>query len=401
MGFIKAFSGAIGGSFADQWKDFYSVPPGTGATVGLCAATKNIANINRSSNTRANENIITNGSLILIPEGYALITMENGAITGFVSAPGGYQWMSTDLNSKSFLSGGGLVDSLIKQSWERFKFGGVPGTSQMAFYVNLKEIPNNKFGTQSEIYWDDAYLNTQVGVRTYGTYTLKITDPILFLKGFVPVEYYSGGITMFDFADYRNSAAEQLFNEVVGSLAGAFSLYTNDVDKQNRISNIQRDSVGFAQSLAQVIENNYRWQQERGLQIIKTAIVSIEYDEDTKILLSTVKQADALMGARGNVNLQASLARGIEAAGKNPEGGALGMGFIGMGMQGVAGTIGAMQQPVQQTFPNQASTSQQGTVSTPINEDPYEKLVKLKGLLDQGVITQQDFDTAKSKLLNL
>ena len=317
MGFIKAFAGAIGGSLADQWKDFYSIPPGINATVGICAAVRSTTNNDRSSNTKGNENIITNGSLILIPEGYALITMENGAVTGFVSDPGGYQWMSSNVNSKSFFSGGGLDEAFIKQSWERFKFGGAPGASQMAFYVNLKEIPNNRFGTKSEIYWDDAYMNTQVGALSHGTYTLKITDPILFLKDFVPAEYYSGGGDVFDFADYGNTAAEQLFNEVVGSLAGAFSAYTNDLDKQNRIANIQRDSVGFSHSLAQAVEFNYSWKQDRGLQIAKAVIMSIEYDTDTKELMSKVRQADALLGARGNANLQASFAKGIQSAGEN------------------------------------------------------------------------------------
>jgi membrane protease subunit (stomatin/prohibitin family) len=398
VGFIKAFAGAIGGSLADQWKDFYTIPPRIDATVGICSAVRSGTNIDRSSNTKSNDNIITNGSLILIPEGYALITMENGAVTGFVSDPGGYQWISADVNSKSFLCGGGLEDSLIKQSWERFKFGGAPGSAQMAFYVNLKEIPNNRFGTQSAIYWDDAYMNTQVGALAHGTYTLKITDPILFLKGFVPAKYYSNGGDVFDFADFNNAAAEQLFNEVVGSLAGAFSEYTNGLEKQNRIANIQRDSVGFAHSIAQAVEFNYRWNQDRGLQIVKAAIISIEYDADTKKLMSKVRQADALMGARGNANLQAAFAKGIQSAGENPSSGALGLGFMGAAMNGVAGAVGMMQQPTQQ------QTSQNHQVETPsssASEDPYEKLVKLKGLLDQGVITQEDFDTAKSKLLNL
>lgn len=397
MGFIKAFTGAIGGSFADQWKEFLTVPAEIKDTVGICPAVRSLANGERNSNDKNNENIITNDSLIFVPEGFALITMENGAITGFVSEPGGYQWKSDDINSKSFLSGGGLIESVIKQSWERFKFAGVPGAMQMAFYLNLKEIPNNKFGTQGEIYWDDAYMNTQVGAIAHGTYSLKIADPILFLKEYVPVEYYSKGGKFFDFADYDNSAAEQLFNEVVGSLAGAISAYTNDANKQNRMANIQRDSVGFASTLAKTVEDNYAWAKDRGLQIVKAVLLSIEYDADTKELMSKVRQADALMGTRGNVNLQASFAEGIQAAGENPEGGALGMGFMGMGMEGAAGVMGGMmQQPAQE---NPASQSTQQTAST--TEDPYEKLAKLKDLLDKGVITQEDFDSAKAKILDL
>ena len=44
--------------------------------------------------------------------------------------PGGYDWDSDESASQSIFSGGGLVDSLIKQSWERFKFGGRPARSR-------------------------------------------------------------------------------------------------------------------------------------------------------------------------------------------------------------------------------------------------------------------------------
>jgi membrane protease subunit (stomatin/prohibitin family) len=160
----------------------------------------------------------------------------------------------------------------------------------------------------------------------------------------------------------------------------------NDPNKQNRITRIQSDSVGFARSLAAAVESGYSWKQDRGLEIVKAAIISIEYDAPTKQLLEKVKTADALMGARGNSFMQAEIAQGMRAAGENPSGGGLGMGFMGMGLQGVAGMAGTLQQPVQPSTPA---------------EDPYEKLVKLKGLLDQGVITQQDFEAAKSKLLNI
>ena len=37
----------------------------------------------------------------------------------------------------------------------------------------------------------------------------------------------------------------------------------------------------------------------------------------------------------------------------------------------------------------------------PAQEDPYEKLTKLKQLVDANVITQEEFDEAKKKLLGL
>ncbi len=388
MGFIKAFAGAIGGTFADQWLDFVVPMPGVPATAGICPAVLQGTNAGRGSNTKGSNNIISNGSKILVPEGMGLVTMQEGGITGIITEAGGFTYTSEDTNAQSVFAGDGIISSLIKQSWERFKYGGQPGSNQTAFYVNLKEIPNNRFGTQAEIYWDDAYLGAQVGAVTRGTYTLKIVDPILFIKNFVPASYLTDG-EVFDFADMDNDAGAQLFNEVVSSLSAAFSNYTNDPDKGNRITKIQGDQIGFAKSLSQAVEEGYSWKTDRGLEIVKVAIQAIEYDEDTKALLSDVKKADALSGARGNSFMQQSVARGMQAAGAN--GGGAGMAFMGMGMQAAGGVMGQVQQPVQPAQP----------ASAPVQEDPYEKLSKFKKMLDEGLITQEEYDEQKKKLLGV
>ena len=495
IGFIQAFKGAISGDFADQWKDFYIVPSGISPTAGIFSAVKKSTDANRGANVKGSDNIITNGSKILVPDNMALLTFQSGELTGFICEPGGYIYSTDSVYASSFFSGGGIVQSIIKNSWERFKFGGIPADQQLAFYVNLKEIPNNRFGTQSEIYWDDAYLNAQVGALTRGSYTLKITDPIAFVKGYVPVRYIVQDAKPFDFADLNNPAVEQLFNEVIQSLSAAFSIYTNDPSKGNRITRIQSDSVGFAQSLSAAVEANYRWSTERGLTIITAALQAIEYDATSKALLADVQKADALMGARGNSFLQQSVARGVEAAGSNEggAGGAIGIGMMGMGIGAAGGMASGLQQPVAPppygapvypqaapTYPPQAPPAyaapaqapyappapqyappanaqyappapaytppapQYAPQATPVApvapvappfeapfaspvpapapvpfqaevpvapvapvaapvvsgaEDPYEKLTRLKGLLDAGVISQDDFDSAKKGLL--
>ncbi len=401
MGFIKAFSGAIGGSFADQWKDYYVPMPGVPATAALFPAVPQGTNAGRGSNTNGSINIITNGSKIVVPEGCALITLQDGQVTGLIAEAGGYEFRSDDQNSKSMFSGDGIISSTIKTSWERFKFGGQPATQQLAFYVNLKEIPNNKFGTQSEIYWDDAYFGTQVGAITRGTYTLKIVDPLLFIKNFVPTQYLQTNASVFDFADMDNDASSQLFNEVVGTLSAAFANYTNDPSQGNRISKIQSDQIGFAKSMAQAVEDAYHWKSDRGLEIVKTAILAIEYDDDTKELMKDVKKADALAGARGNSFMQQAAARGIEAAGNN--GGGTGMAFMGMGMNAASGMMSGMQQEAtpssyQPAF-NQATNQQEN--STENTQSPESKLLEMKKLLDAGAITQEDYDKVKKQILGI
>lgn len=400
MGFIKAFTGALGGTFADEWKDFIVPRSDISSTAAVFEGVPKGTNAGRGQNTKGSENIITNGSKILVPEGTALVTMQDGAITGLVAEPGGFIYSSDDQNSKSFLAGDGILSSTLKTSWERFKFGGVPGSEQLVFYVNLKEIPGNRFGTQSEIFWDDAFFGTQVGAIMRGTYTLKIVDPVLFIKNFVPLEYLRPGAEPFDFGDMDNVAGDQLFNEVVGTLSAAFSNYTNDPSKGNRMAKIQGDQIGFAQAMSQAVEEAYQWKSSRGLEIVKTAILSIEYDDDTKELMKDVKKADALSGARGNSFMQQAAARGMQAAGEN--GGGAGMAFMGMGMQAAGGMIGGMQQSnTASTYqPNFGAQQSQQPQQQPA-QDPTTKLIEMKKLLDAGVISQEDFDKVKKELLGL
>ena len=411
MGFIKAFAGALGGTFADQWKDFYTVPNDITPTTGLIKAVPQGTNAGRGQNTKGSENIISNGSKIVVPEGMALITMQDGAITGLVAEPGGFIWQSDDPNSRSLFSGDGILSSTFGTTWERFKFGGQPGAQQLAFYVNLKEIPNNRFGTQEKIRFFDSYLNAQVAVIARGTYTLHISDPILFVKNLVPASYLQPTSEPFDFddKDNPNPVIDQLFSEVIGCLQPALSQYTSDPAKQNSIIKVQSDQLGFAKSLSSVVESEYNWQSTRGLEIVKVAMTGLDYDETTQKLVDRVAEADAFTGARGNTFMQLSAARGIEAAGQN--GGGAGMAFMGMGMGAAGNMMGALQQPVQQqpayNQPQQGYAQPQQGYAQPAPapqapaEDPYAKLAEMKKLLDSGVITQADFDAAKAKLLGL
>ena len=385
MGLIRAAMGAIGGTLADQWIDFLTVPSDIEQTAALFPAVPSGTSYGRGSNTKGSEAVLTNGSKIIVPEGYGLLIFQEGALVSFVDVPGAYVWDSDNVNSQSIFAGDNWSTSLIKQSWDRFKFGGRPGAQQIAIFVCLKELPNNKFGTQSSIYWDDSYLNTQVGAITHGTYSLSIVDPILFAKQFAPAAFLQGQ-GVFDLTDRTNPSANQLFSEVVGSLAAAFSSYTNASQRGNRITQIQQDSIGFAKSLSRVVEDAYHWRAERGLEITKVAIIGIRYDESTAELIKTVQRADALTGTRGNVNLQASIAAGMQSAGN--ESGA--SGIIGLGI--AAGNVGVS------TFMQQTSSREPHQSETP---NLIKTLEGLKRALEAGLINKQDFEAAKAKALGL
>ena len=400
MGFIKAFSGALSGTFADQWKDFYVPMANVPATTGLFPAVLQGTNANRGENYKGSENIITNGSKIVVPEGTALITVENGAVTGFISEPGGYEFRSNDPNSKSMFSGDGLLASTISQSFERFKFGGQPGVQQLAFYVNLKPITGNRFGTQTPIYWQDEYLATRAGGSARGTYSLKIVDPILFFKGFVPDKYKGANASIFDFADMDNPACDHLFNDFLTCLTGSFKRFSLKSKENNMdtIDYIQSNLDQFALTMDEEIENTYQWSSNYGIKVISVNLQA-DYDGPTLEVLEEARKADqeirraSRMGQAYSSNMAGMMASASGEAMKTAAGNENGamMGFMNMNMasQNGANLMGAVN-----NVPTGASTA------NPI-EDPTEKLLNAKKLLDAGAITSEDYNKLKAQILGI
>ena len=79
MGLIKAGIGALGGTLADQWKEFFyceALPN----DVLMRKGEKRVSG--RSSNTKGNDNIISNGSGIAVADGQCMIIVEQGKIVG-------------------------------------------------------------------------------------------------------------------------------------------------------------------------------------------------------------------------------------------------------------------------------------------------------------------------------
>ena len=408
MGFIKAFGGALGGTFADQWKDFYAPKTGVPTTAAVFPAVMQGTNAGRGENTKGSENIITNGSKIVVPEGTALITMQDGQITGMIAEAGGFIFSSDDPNSQSMFSGNGILASTIKEAWDRFKFGGQPGSQQLAFYVNLKEISGNKFGTAETVYWNDSYLDLKAGGMARGTYSIKIVDPLLFVKNFVPQKYLQPNAPTFDFADMDNTACDQLFNEFVTSLSGGISRASRDAKALNMdtMDYLQGNQAQFANAMSQEVNSTYNWELNRGLKVVSVSIL-INYDEKTQEVLDEIRTDDRelrkakRMGEAYQNNMAGMMASASGEAMKNAaanENGAM-MGFMGMNMAQQSGVnmLGA----VQNMQPNVEPMQQNQQASSSIVENPYEKLTELKKLLDNGVITQADFDAAKNKLLGL
>ncbi len=140
-----------------------------------------------------------------------------------------------------------------------------------------------------------------------------------------------------------------------------------------------------------VVENKSWRKNEKN----NTAITSIEYDAETRKLVSDAQKADALSGTRGDAFLKQAAARGLQSAGEN--GGGEGLAMFGFGAGQVAGFV----PPTPQTESVPAATPAPATQATPAEDDTVAQLTKFKGLLDAGLITQEDYDAAKKKALGL
>lgn len=343
MAFLKAFTGALGGSFANQWLE-YIAPPSTMTDHTLLAKGIPVKG-ERSENNDGEEdpNVISNGSKIMVPEGMCVLTVENGKITGVLAEPGGYTYTSENVpEAKSMFAGDGFFSSTFGQSFEQFKFGGQPGNQQFVFYVSLKDIAGLKYGTQNPIRYKDAnYANTMLAVTSNGTYTIKVVDPILMFKNLIPADIVSGqGRTQFDLGTNDGGVEDSLFAGFVGSLAAALSAYTKG---GKSIDEVQGGTVEFAKDVNEAVEQNYQWGTKYGLTIVNVQPMGLDWDAASVDLINKFNTGNLMQGGVGAAYAQTQIAEGVNAAGSN-EGGSNMMG-MGMGV-GMMGGMAGMTQPM-------------------------------------------------------
>ena len=148
MGLIKAAAGAVGGVLADQWKEFFSCDA---LSNDVLVAKGNKTVSGRSSNTKGSDNIISNGSGIIVADGQCMMIVEQGKVVEVCAEPGQFTY---DNSIAPSIFSGNLGESIIetfKEIGKRFTYGGEAATDQRVYYFNTKELMDNKFGTPSPI----------------------------------------------------------------------------------------------------------------------------------------------------------------------------------------------------------------------------------------------------------
>ncbi len=341
MGLIKAAVGALSGTLGDTWKEAIHGPVIGNDTVVVNGEKMHNGNA-RSSNVKGTDNVISNGSAIMVEENTCMLTLDNGKITNVVTEPGRY---ILDNSTAPSIFAGQIKDSL-KDLISRFTYGGTPATEQRVIYINLQKLPGIPFGTGTPVPYPDPRYNTTVELRFYGTFEVQIPDAENACKFYA--EVLSKGVNapqvyvkdIFKNEQYKNEFMQSLMVALNQLSAEGYS-YNQITSQLNNLTNKTKDETA----------NN--WAQ-RGLMLTNIGLGPITISEETKELLKDRLKADTMLG--GDVQramMTGAVARGIEAAGSN-ENGAM-MGFMGMNMAMNAGNnvLGGMPAAPQQTTPQQ------------------------------------------------
>ena len=333
MGLIKAGIGAVGGVLADQWKEFFycdALPNDVLVRKGQ----KRVSG--RSSNTKGEDNIISNGSGIAVADGQCMIIVEQGKIVEVCAEPGQFTYdASTEPSIFSGKFGQSLKDT-FKTIGKRFAHGGDTGKDQRVYYFNTKEILNNRFGTPSPIIFEVVNkrigMSRTVNVRCNGIYSYTISDPLLF---------YTKVCGNVEYEFTREQIDEQLKTEFISALQPAFGALAA---LELRPAQIPAKAGELKDAMNEAL--HAEWVESRGITVEKIALNPITLtDED----MQKIQQMEDAATLGGNAFMMAgrmtdATANAMETAAGN-EGGAM-TGFMGLGMAGNAmgGGFNAAQQ---------------------------------------------------------
>ena len=361
MGLLKAGIGAAGGVLADQWREYFYCEALDADTL-VAKGTKRAGK--RSSNTKGEGNVISDGSIVAVADGQCMMIVENGAVVDVCAEPGEFVY---DTGTEPSVFSGKLGET-IKKSFEqvgrRLSFGGDAGKDQRVYYFNTKEIVGNKYGTASPVPFRvvDAKigLDVDITVRCNGEYSYRLVDPLMFYKN------VCGNV---DDVYTRDLIDSQLKSELLTALQPAFARIS---EMGIRYSAVPAHTKELADALN--AELSHEWRERRGIEIAAFGVNTISAPEDQEQMIRDLQKAAVMANpAMAAANIASAQSDAMRAAAANPAGAA--MGFMGMGMaNGMGGMNTAQlfgQAAQQQAAQPQAGVAVGGVASAPAAGDAW------------------------------
>ena len=322
MGLIKAAVGAVGGTLHDQWKEYIKCED-----LGNDILMKKVTTPN---------GIISKDSAIQVAPGQLAIVFQNGKILDATAEDGIFTFDQS--TSPSFFAG--QFGDVFKEMWTRFTYGGGTSKVQAVFYINVKEIIDNKFGTPAPVPfqdWSHPIPNQMTGemtplrveVKCFGKYTFTISDPALFMSKIAGVadEYRKEDIT------------EQMRSEVIG----AFQNVLNEMgNSEHKVPVLELPSATAEIKKAmdeKVFDQPIR---NRGISLEGFVIESVTLDDESEKKIDNYELSSNSYMQQGT--LVGSYGRAVQDAANNANGAAAGMMGVGMMNMASGGMIGGTAQ---------------------------------------------------------
>lgn len=395
MGIFDAALDSFEGLLADQWKDVVTAGPfdeHTLVTPGVRKREQNGFGANRGS-----EDILSNGSIIYVPENTAAFVFSQSGIEQVITTPGGYEYRNGEATvfDEQDRREQGIGRILIDQAGERFGFSGMSPEEKRVAFVNLREIRNIKFGTKGPLVYNDQYYGCDLEIHSYGSFSVKVVNPILAVRNFIPA-----GTSSYSF-DTPNVRAQML-----AEFLHSFIVATGALSAAYRVSSLPSQADAIRNHIVQDASNAGTWEERFGIQLIAVAVENIELSEASRQLVHqfsekrmNVKAYEDVSQVTANVAAQQMIAQGIRDNGLGDMGGMVfGMNFAGGLNPYDASTVSAQNYQAPAGAENAIVAAQQPSISV---DDQLETLRKLKELLDAGILNQDEFNSKKKQILGL
>lgn len=355
MGLIKAAINAVAGNLADQYKEYIYCE----SLSNDILAAKGHKRVGSRGTNKGDDNVITDGSAIAVNEGQCALVVVDGKVSEVAAEAGVFEFKSAV--SPSVFSGnlGDGIMNTIKDIGSRITYGGQAGHDQRVYYVNIKEIMGNRYGTVNPIPFrvvdNNIGLDVDVSLRCNGEYSFRITNPVLF---------YTNVCGNFGETFNRSNIDSMLKAEILTALQPALGKIS---EQGVRPSALPGKAVEISEALNEALTE--KWGKLRGMVVASFAMNPPTLPKEDQEMITNLQRTAVMrnpnMAAATLVEAQASAMK--TAAGN--QGGAM-MGFMGMNMAQQQGGFNAQslyqmgaqqqaQQPVQQ--PAAQAAPAQGT----------------------------------------
>lgn len=312
MGLIKAAAAAVGSTLHDQWKEYIRCDD-----LGQDILMKRVSTPN---------GVISKDSAIQVAPGQIAVVFQNGQILDATAEEGIFTFNQS--TSPSFFAG--QFGAVFKEMWGRFTYNGGTFKEQAVFYINAKEIMDNKFGTPAPIPfqdWSHPIPNQMTGsisplrveVKCFGKYTFKISDPAVFMSRVAGTA-----------EEYRkDELCEQMRSEVIGAFQNVLNELGNSEHKTPVL-----ELPSSTDEIKKVMDEKVFDQpiRNRGLNIVGFVVESVTLDDESNQKIDNYELSSNQFMQQGT--LTGAYANAVQDAAKN-EAGAMN-GFLGVGMMNMA-----------------------------------------------------------------